>query len=151
MRISLALMLLLLGTIAQAKHGLVIHDAIIPAAPPSMTVRGVFMTIENTTAMDIRITKIRSPQFASAEIHQTVLQDNVYKMIKQDVLIVPAKGKIELKHGGYHLMLFDPKTPLQPGDSVTLVLTVEGGKTHKVKALVMADESPDESLPVHQH
>lgn len=150
MRISFFLALLFAGTLVHAKSGLVVHDAMIPAAPPTMTVRGAFMTIDNTTAKDIGIKAISSPQFTSAEIHKTILQGNIYKMIKQDVLVVPAKGKIELKHGGYHLMLFDPKTPLQPGASVTLIITLEGGSTLKVKAKVMADDS-SESSPVHQH
>jgi periplasmic copper chaperone A len=149
MRSALFLNLLLLCALAQASSDLVIHDAMIPAAPPTMTVRGAFMTIENPTAKVMRITKISSPQFDSAEIHQTQLQGNVYKMIKQDVLVIPAKGKIELKHGGYHVMLFDPKNPLKPGDSVSLVLTIQGGRTQQVVAKVMAADA-DEAAPPTQ-
>jgi periplasmic copper chaperone A len=152
MRIPLLLNLLLVCAIAQAKTDLVVHDAMISEAPPTMTVRGAFMTIENPTTKPIRITKISSPQFASAEIHQTSLQGNVYKMIKQDALVVPAKGKVELKHGGYHLMLFDPKGPLMAGDSVMIVLTLQGGKTHKVKVKVMAAAVDESEQPQpHQH
>lgn len=147
MRSVVFLNLLLVCALAQASSDLVIHNAMIPAAPPTMTVRGAFMAVENPTTKDIRITKISSPQFDSAEIHQTLLKGNVYKMIKQDVLVIPAKGKIELKHGGYHVMLFDPKNPLKAGDSVTLVLTMQGGKTQQVVAKVMAADADDVAPP----
>ena len=150
MRIPLLLSLLLMAAIAQAETRLVIRDAMIPDAPPTMTVRGVFMTIENPANKAIRIINVSSPQFGSAEIHQTILQNNVYKMIKQDELVVPAKGKIELKHGSYHLMLFDPKNSIKPGDSVTIVLTLQGGNTQQVKVNVMA-AAAEESEQQHQH
>lgn len=150
MRVQLLLGFLLVCTMANAGTGLVITNAMIPAAPPTMTVRGAFMTLENPTAKDIRITKISSPQFDSAEIHQTILKNNVYKMVRQDVLLVPAKGKVELKHGGFHVMLFDPKAPLQAGDTVTIILTLQGGKRIPVEAKVMASDV-DETQSPQQH
>lgn len=38
---------------------------------------------------------------------------------------VPAGGKLELKPGGYHVMMLDLKQPLKVGDKVPLTLTFE--------------------------
>ena len=41
-------------------------------------------------------------------------------------LELPAGKAVELKPGGYHVMLLDLKAPLNAGDTVPLTLTVEG-------------------------
>jgi copper(I)-binding protein len=57
-------------------------------------------------------------------------------------LDLPAGKAVELKPGGYHLMLMDLKQQLKAGDSVPLTLVIEGkdGKreTLEVKAPVRA-------------
>ena len=57
-------------------------------------------------------------------------------------LDLPAGKAVELKPGGYHVMLLDLKAPLKEGDAVDLSLVVEGkdGKkeTIAVKAPVKA-------------
>jgi copper(I)-binding protein len=57
-------------------------------------------------------------------------------------LELPAGNAVELKPGGYHLMLMDLKQQLKAGDSVPLKLVIEGkdGKreTLEVKAPVRA-------------
>jgi copper(I)-binding protein len=57
-------------------------------------------------------------------------------------LELPAGKAVELKPGGYHLMLMDLKATLKAGDTVPLTLVVEGkdGKreTLEVKAPVRA-------------
>ena len=67
-----------------------------------------------------------------AEIHEMVMQDNVMKMRRVDGIAL-SKGKpLELKPGGYHVMLMDLKQPLKAGEQVPLTLTFEGaakGKT----------------------
>ena len=64
------------------------------------------------------------------------LENNVMKMRPVARLELPAGTLVELKPGGYHLMLVDVARPLVKGDSVPLTLTVEeqGGRRHTVEA-----------------
>ena len=43
---------------------------------------------------------------------------DMMKMAPVKGIIVPAKGKVELKPGGLHVMLFELKKPLKEGDTI---------------------------------
>jgi len=51
-------------------------------------------------------------------------------------IVVPAKGKVELKPGGLHIMLFELKQKLAVGDTIPLTLTFKDGATVKADAVV---------------
>ena len=57
-------------------------------------------------------------------------EGNVMKMKAVDRLPVPAGKPVELTPTGYHMMLFELKAPLNPGDKVPLTLNFEnrGGR-----------------------
>lgn len=150
MKIILLSVLLSMSVYAQAADLLVVRDAVIPEKPPSVTVMGGFMSIENPSGKEIRIVKISSNQFDHVEMHQTMIKDNLAKMVKQDALIVPAKGKLKLKRGSYHLMLFNPKAKLKTGDVIELVLTLHNGTSQTVAAKVMP-ATLDDDHSSHQH
>ena len=151
MKIFSFLVLLMLSLSVYAKDVLVVRDAVVPEKPPSVTVMGGFMTIENPGNKEIRIVNISSSQFSHVEMHQTVIKDNLAKMIKQKALIVPAKGKLELKRGSYHLMLYDPKVEFKTGDTVELVLKLHNGASQKVMAKIMPATLDDDHSQHHHH
>jgi VCBS repeat-containing protein len=68
-------------------------------------------------------------------------------------LDLPAGKAVELKPGGYHLMLMDLKQQLRAGESVPLTLLVEGkdGKreTVAVQAVVKALGDPGHGAKKH--
>ena len=53
-------------------------------------------------------------------------------------LEVPPGGKLELKPGGYHIMLLDLKQPLKVGDKLPLRLTFENLGTIDIPVVVEA-------------
>jgi copper(I)-binding protein len=69
---------------------------------------------------------VRTPAAGHAEIHEMSLQNGVMKMRPVQKIPLPAGRTVELKPGGYHLMLMELPHPLQAGDKVQLTLTVEG-------------------------
>lgn len=151
MRMPVIMAWLVMSMAAQAADTLVVRDAMIPEKPPAVTIMGAFMTIENPTAKEVKVTAVSSPAFKSAEMHQTILQDNVAKMVKQSGLTIPAKGKLELKRGSYHLMLFNPKQLLKAGDTVAIVFTLQGGATQTVTATVKPATLDDAHEHHHHH
>ena len=51
-------------------------------------------------------------------------------------LTAPAYGSVEFKPDGVYLLLSDLKRPLNPGDTVELTLTTDGGVTLSASAQV---------------
>lgn len=96
----------------------------IPEAPPGASVMAGYMEIQNTSNKQIDIMTISSPSFKSIEIHQSREVDGFAKMLPQKKLSIPAKGKLILKSGSYHLMLIKPTQWLKHGDTATLNFTL---------------------------
>lgn len=99
-----------------------VTDSWVREAPPTSRVLAAYMQITNLTDSELTVTGITSPDFEAAELHRTVVEDGVARMLPVPELVIPAHGNITLEPGGLHLMLFDPARPLQQGDTVTLVL-----------------------------
>ncbi len=101
---------------------------------------GAFMTL--TSKADARLIEAKSPVAGVVEIHEMAMDGNVMKMRAINGLDLPAGKAVELKRGGYHVMLMDLKQPLKAGDTVPLTLVVEGKdkkrETIEVKAAVRA-------------
>ena len=103
------------------------------ATVPQQKVTGAFARFETTEAS--RLVAVSSPAAARVEIHEMAMDGNMMKMREVSGVDVPAGQAVELKPGGYHLMLMDLKKPVAAGDAVPLVFTFEtkGGKRHTVE------------------
>ena len=88
-----------------------------------MTATGAFMQL--TAAGDARLVGAASPVAGLVEIHEMRMQDNVMRMRAVAGIDLPAGKTVELRPGGYHVMLMDLKRPLQEGETVPLTLTIE--------------------------
>lgn len=93
---------------------------------PQMAGMGaVYMQITNKGSQPDRLLGAECPVAATVEVHETVMEGDVMKMNHlPDGLEIPAKGQVELKPGGYHLMLIDLTEPLQTGE-ITCLLQFE--------------------------
>ena len=129
---------LALCTIAAAAQTTV-KDAWVRGTVAQQKASGAFMQI--TSAQGGRLVSVQSPAAGVAEVHEMAMDGNVMKMRAVDGgLELPAGKTVELKPGGFHVMLMDLKQPLKDGDRLPLTLVVEGrdGKreTLEVKATV---------------
>ncbi len=118
-----------------------VSDAWVRGTVAGQKVTGAFMQLNSKA--DATLVGVASPVAKIVEIHE--MKDDgggVMKMKAIDKLPLPAGRPVELKPGGYHVMLFDLKQPLKEGDIVPLTLTLEdkAGKksTVEVKAAVKA-------------
>ena len=116
--------------------GLVLHDPWVRSASPTATVMAAYLRIDNTADLPRILTGVRSANFESVEIHNTVVEDGLARMIHQEQLEVPARGSLTFKPGGYHLMLMGRKAPLNVGDQVELTLVFENGEELPATAAV---------------
>lgn len=120
-----------------AQAELKILDPWIPEAPPNAQAMAAFMVIENDEDKEVRIVNAHAPGFNVIELHKSVEENGMHKMLKQDALVVPAMGSLELRPGGYHVMLIGVQDPRpKAGDVIPVRLDLEGGKSIAVQAPV---------------
>lgn len=121
-RYAAALGLALLAGLAQAQT--TVADAWARGTVPQQQGTGAFMRI--TSATGARLVGVASPVAGVAEIHEMKMVDGVMKMNAIPALDLPAGQPVELKPGGYHLMLMGLKQQLKGGETLPLTLTIEG-------------------------
>ncbi len=105
---------------------------------------GLFAKI--TSAQGARLVSASTPVAGLVEIHEMSMAGDVMKMrALQGGLVLPAGKAVELKPGGYHVMLMDLKQQLKVGDTVVVTLVLEDAdkkrQTVEVKAQVKAQAS----------
>lgn len=102
-----------------------VEDAWVRATVPSQHATGAFMRL--TSAAQGRLVAVESQAAKHVEVHEMAMQDNVMKMRQVPGIDLPAGKAVELKPGGYHVMLIDLARQITPGDHVQLTLIVEDG------------------------
>lgn len=106
------------------------------AVPPSIKDTSAVMTLTNTSKVAIKLTGVSGPLFKHGMLMKTVKSGQMLGMKTTPLLVVPAGGKLVLRHDGDHLMLMGLKRPLKVGEPVTLTLRASDGRTLTVKAAV---------------
>ena len=113
---------------------------------------GAFMTF--TAAQTTRLVAVSTPVAGVAEIHEMKMDSGVMKMRAVPGLDLPANQAVELKPGGYHLMLMDLKAPLTKDASVALTLTFKNAKGVESRQQVnvpVSTSMPQGQMQGHTH
>ena len=130
-----------------------VKDPWVRATVSQQKATGAFMQI--TSAQDARLIEARSPVAGVVEIHEMTMEKDVMKMRAVKGLDLPAGKSVELKSGGYHVMLMDLKQQMKEGDTVPLSLVVEGKDkqrtTIEIKAPVKPLAAASKTEHDHQH
>lgn len=136
-----------------------VQDAWVRATVAQQKSTGAFMRL--TAKADSRVVAAQSPVAGVVEVHEMAMEKDVMRMRAVPALALPAGQTVELKPGGYHVMLMDLKAPVKAGEVVPLTLTLEsaGGQrsTLEVKAEVRAlGTTPASAAPaghgaMHKH
>ena len=134
-RFAAALLLAITSTLAAAQATPVsIAGAWARASVPGQRSSGVFMTI--TSSEPVRLVGATTPIAGVAEVHEMKMEGDVMRMRAVDALDIPAQQPVQLKPGGYHLMLHELKAPLQPDTTIPVTLTFRTAKgEHRQVAL----------------
>jgi len=113
--------------------------------PPSAKLGAGYLTVLNAGAAD-RLVGAASPAAARVEMHVTLRDGEVMRMREVKAFDLPAKGRLELKPAGAHLMFIDLKRPFKQGDKVPVTLKFE--KAGEVKVELLVGRQP--AQPEHQ-
>jgi copper(I)-binding protein len=128
-RLWLALSLAVPALAAQAAGCLPkVEQAWVRPPPVAMPMMAGFARISNDCAAPVAVVSASSLSFADVSLHQTSEVDGVSRMRAVERLSVPAGGKVELKPGGLHLMLYRPYQALVEGQIVIITLSLEDGR-----------------------
>ncbi len=134
--ITLASGLFVLSAAASAQTA--VKDPWVRGTVAQQKATGMFAQL--TSAGGGKLVSASSPVAGVVEIHELAMEGNVMKMRAIPGLDLPAGKAVDLKQGGYHVMLMDLKQQLKAGDTVPVTLVIEGkdGKreTVEVKAPV---------------
>ena len=95
------------------------------ATPGGARVGAGYLVILNRGAAPDRLVGAESEVSATAEVHETVTEAGVVRMKPADAVVIPPNGRLELKPGGYHLMLSGLKRPLREGERFAAALVFE--------------------------
>ena len=132
--LSVSALFLSLGASAQVT----VKDAWVRATVAQQKATGAFMQLQS--AQDAKVISAQSPVAGVVEVHEMAMDGGVMKMRAVPSLALPAGKAVDLKPGGYHVMLMDLKAQVKDGDTVPVTLVVEGkdGKRQSLELKVPA-------------
>jgi len=114
---------------------------------------GAFMTV--TAKDNAKLVAASTPVAGITEIHEMKMDKDVMKMSAlPNGLDLPAGKAVDLKPGGFHIMLMDLKMPLTKDFAVPLTLTFQdatGKKTQQLVQIPISNQAPSGQAMGTQH
>lgn len=115
--------LLAVSASAWAQTTVKVEDAWVRGTVAAQKATGAFMRI--TADKNARLVGASSPVAGVVEVHEMSMQGDVMKMRQVEGISLVAGKAVELKPGGYHVMLMDLNGQVKAGDMVPLTLEFE--------------------------
>lgn len=157
LRTILTVLTLTLATPALAHHdghhgAMAVTEGFARATLPSAPVGGAYVTVKNDTGHDDRLISASSPQAGEVQIHDSIMEGDVMKMVHlADGIAIPAGDSISLAPNGKHLMLMNLTGPLVEGETVEVTLTFEHAEPLTVNLPVAAIAATGAADHHHSH
>ncbi|NNE58231.1 MAG: copper chaperone PCu(A)C [Hellea sp.] len=127
---------------ADTGSGIVVSDARIKSPMKGRAVTAGYFELTNHSDLDDALTGISSSVAGRVELHNTIIENDISKMRRQETVPVKSGETVIFKPGSYHIMLFDVN--LSPGatdaaltfsfehaDDITIIADITGGMDHK--------------------
>jgi len=138
-----------------AAQTITISNAWARATVQGQKATGAFMTV--TSKENSKLVAASTPVAGIVEIHEMKMDKDVMKMSAlPNGLDLPAGKAVDLKPGGFHIMLMDLKLPLNKDVAVPLTLTLtfqdsSGKKSQQVVQVPVSVQPPFGQGMNHQH
>lgn len=133
-RASLALALACGAATAHAE--VQVQEPWVRATVPNQPATGAFMRL--TASQDTRLVAAETPAATTTEIHEMRMDNDIMRMREIPGLDLPAGQTVELKPGGYHLMMMGLKDVVKADTEVPLTLTFENAQGERETVQVTA-------------
>lgn len=129
----LAMMLLPVGAMAD---GIKVENPVVPLAPPGVMAHAAYFTLTNQGPTARQLVGVSADGYGMAHIHKSEVQNDIATMSAVDMIEIAPGQSVSFEHGGFHVMLMRPKSPLSEGDTVSLTLDFADGGAETVTAVV---------------
>jgi copper(I)-binding protein len=130
----LAACMILATSTSQAE--VVVTGAWVRATVPNQQATGAFMQL--VSKKDTTLVSARSDIAGVVEVHEMKMENDVMRMRPVDGLRLSANQPLELKSGGYHLMMMDLKRQLKVGTEAQITLVFKNANGESETAYVHA-------------
>ena len=151
MKIQTIAAILALSASALSAQTVDVKDAWARATVQGQTATGAFMKL--TAKEGSKLVAVSTPVAGVAEVHEMKMDGGVMKMrAVQGGLDLPAGKAVELKPGGYHVMLMDLKAALQKDTTIPLTLVfkdAKGVETRSELKVPVSATAPDMGHGMH--
>lgn len=146
---TIAAAALMVAATAQAQVNVTVKDAWVRATVPTQKATGAFMQLQ--AAKDSKFVSVSSPLTPNVEVHEMAMQGDVMRMRQVQAIELPAGKTVELKPGGYHIMLLNLKAQVKEGETVPFTLVFEGkdGKRETVEVKAPVKSLTSQAKPAH--
>lgn len=114
-----------------------VSNAWVRGTVPGQSATGAYMEIRSSERASL--VSVASPGAKVAEIHEMAMDGNVMRMRGVPRLDLPAGRAVELKPGGYHVMLMGLARSLKKGEVVPITLTFEGAAKQRQEVEIKAE------------
>ena len=120
---------------SQTSQDVAISGAWVRATSLGQEVGAGYMTLTSTE--DTTLLNAEASVAGSVEIHSMTMNNGVMKMRMLENLELKAGKPVDLAPGGFHLMLFDLKSPLKEGEKVEFKLHFKTAKGERVQTIIV--------------
>jgi periplasmic copper chaperone A len=133
----------------------IVHPYAVPSAVAAQNGAAYIRAITNKGDAADQLLSASSPAAQTVEIHTMKMDGDVMRMREINVLPLPAKAEVTLRHddrgaNGYHLMLMKLANPLNVGDRFPLTLKFEKAGTVEV-VQPRGDKGTASDSSAHKH
>ena len=146
--LSVSALFLAMTVSLSAQAQVTVKDAWVRATVPQQKATGAFMQLQS--AQDAKLVSAQSPVAGVVEVHEMAMDGGVMRMRAVPNLDLPAGKAVDLKPGGYHVMLMDLKAQVKDGDTVPVTLVVEG-KDGKRQNIEIKASARNPNAPAMKH
>ncbi len=126
--------LMSLPTLAQAE--VTVTEPWVRATVPGQQATGAFMVLQATEAA--QLLGASSSLSKQVEVHEMAMDNDVMRMRQVEKIELPAGKAVELKPGGYHIMLLGLDKQVEEGSSVDITLQIQNAAGQKEDVKVSA-------------
>lgn len=134
--LSLVFAMMFLAAPAALAGEIMVIKAFARASPtPNAAAGAAYVSFMNHGDAD-RLIGAKSPAAKTVEVHKSEVVDGVMKMFPVAPLDIPMHSALEMKPGGYHLMLLELNGPLKKDTVIDVILIFEKAGEVPVKVPV---------------
>lgn len=147
-RVVVSFAVLVSALLSQAQAQVTVKDAWVRATVTQQKATGAFMQLQS--AQDAKLVSAQSPVAAVVEVHEMSMDGGIMRMRAVPSVALPAGQAVDLKPGGFHVMLMDLKGQIKDGDTVPVTLVIED-KDGQRQSLALSVPARTAAAPAKGH